>query len=102
MELVNQYPHQNYLRVKLYKKIATPFTSLVLLLLGLPLILISESRNVFLGSGICLVVGIMFFVVLFITELMGIQGVIAPAIAVFLPLVLLSVVALGLMKKVKT
>ena len=63
---------------------------------------ISESRNVFLGSGICLVVGIMFFVVLFITELMGIQGVIAPAIAVFLPLALLAVVALGLMKKIKT
>lgn len=102
VELVNQYPHQNYLRVRLYKKLAAPFTNLILLLLGLPLILISESRNVFLGSGICLVVGIAFFVILFLAELMGTQGVIAPAWAVFLPLILLTIIALGLMKKIRT
>lgn len=101
-KLINRYPHQAYLKVKLYNKITFPLTNLILLALGLPFVLIGESRNFFIGIGICLSVGIIFFLVQFLFESLGTKGIIQPALATGAPLVLFGLIALILFRQVRT
>ncbi|MCK4908991.1 MAG: LptF/LptG family permease [Planctomycetes bacterium] len=101
-KMILKYPHQNYLKVKFYSKMALPLVNLILLFLGLPFVLIGESKNFFAGVGICLVVCIIFFMFQFFFESLGTKGLVNPIVAVWFPLVFFGGVAVFLFQKVRT
>ncbi|MEK7447979.1 MAG: LptF/LptG family permease [Planctomycetota bacterium] len=101
-KMITQYPHQNYLKVKFYNKITFPLVNIILLLLGLPFVLIGESKNFFTGVGICLAVVIIFFMVQFFFESLGTKGFIHPLISAWFPLVFFGLIAVLLFGRVRT
>ena len=101
-KLIQEYPHQVYLKVRLYQKIASPLSNFILLMLGLPFILMGETRNFWAGSAICLFVSLAYFMTRFLAEELGLKAVLSPQVATGLPLVLFGLIALGLARKIRT
>jgi len=77
-------------RVAIHARIVQPFLDMTLLLLGLPLIVTRENRNVFVAMGICMVVTTTFTVVV-----AGVQNLgeisywfFTPSLAAWIPLMI--------------
>jgi lipopolysaccharide export system permease protein len=77
-------------RVAIHARIVQPFLDMTLLMLGLPLIVTRESRNVFMAMGICMVVTTAFtLVVAGVQELGAISyWFITPSLAAWIPLMI--------------
>ncbi|MBI4833810.1 MAG: LptF/LptG family permease [Planctomycetes bacterium] len=97
-----QYPHQVHLKIQLYNKFVIPFSLFILVFAGIPFLLLGESRNLFTGIGICLVVSIAFFVTQFFFINLGNKGILPAPFAVTLPLVIFGTIGLVFMKRVHT
>ena len=100
--LINQYPHRTYLRMQLYNKFASPFSLLILLLIGIPFIMIGESHNLFMGIGICLLISLLFFFAQFFFGNLGTKDIVPPLLAVTFPLILFGLIGAFLLRKVQT
>jgi lipopolysaccharide export system permease protein len=89
----------NTLRVELYKRTATPFTVLVLTLIGVSV----SSRKTRGGSGLHLAIGIAIAVAFIMMDkfstVFSIKGDLPPMIAAWLPNILFSAIAFWLYRK---
>ena len=90
------------LRVELHSRYVLPLHALVLLLLGLPLVLMQESRSVIVGLGIALVICLTYLGVQFVSEQMGSNGRLDPILAVWLPIFIFGPVAIVLFDSIRT
>ena len=96
-ELRDQYkrrPHLKHLEVKLHRRFAFPLANFILLMLGLPWILRSESRSIVLGISIALALGTIYLIVTETCANLGTRGALNPMLAAWLPVLFFG--ALGL------
>jgi lipopolysaccharide export system permease protein len=101
-ELIKTYPHRTYLKMKLYNKFVVPISILIILLLGMPFVMMSESNNFFIGIGICLIINILFFATQFFFGNLGNQGIISPFLASIIPIALFALTGLHFLRKIRT
>jgi lipopolysaccharide export LptBFGC system permease protein LptF len=104
-DLARQYQKNkthHHLKVEIHVRLAYPVTFLVLLLIGLPCVLIPETKNIFLGVGLCLLVCLLYIVVfVFFTEI-GNRGTVTAMAAAWMPLVLFGSLGITLFDAIRT
>lgn len=95
-ELCKNEPDNPRNRVLFHSRIAYTLTHFVLLLLGIPLVVGFErlSRNLFLRVGLCVLVCGIFYALTFVCSNLGNTGMIHPAFAAWLPIVIFGSVGL--------
>lgn len=71
------------LKVDLYQRYATPFTALIMLLLGIPFSLMMRKRATGLSSiGLCILVGFLYYIIDAVCVALGKSGTLFPVLAV--------------------
>jgi len=95
-------PEVRSLRVELHSRYVVPLHAIILLLLGLPLVLMQESKSVIVGLGIALVICLTYLGVQFVSEQMGSSGRLDPILAVWLPIFIFGPVAILLFDGIRT
>ncbi len=84
-------------RVAIHARVVQPLLDMTLLMLGLPLVVSRESRNVFIAMGICMAVTTAFMLVVIGCQYLGsLAWILNPAQAAWLPLVIFVPPAVGL------
>jgi len=71
--------------VLFHMRLTRPILAILLVLLGLSLILRDQNRNVFIRTGLCLIMCAIFFAAIFACKQLGDGEYIAPALAAWLP-----------------
>jgi lipopolysaccharide export system permease protein len=84
------------IRVMIHARIVQPLLDITLLLLGLPLVVSRESRNVFMAIGLCMGVVTVFLLVVIGFQQLGSTYLLDPALAAWAPLMLFVPAAVGL------
>jgi lipopolysaccharide export system permease protein len=80
-------------RVAVHARLVQPFLDVTLLLLGLPMVLARESRNVFLAAGLCVLIVAVFFLVVLGCHVLGSSYLLRPALAAWCPLLIFAPLA---------
>jgi lipopolysaccharide export system permease protein len=80
-------------RVAVHARIVQPLLDIALLMLGLPVILARESRNLFFSAGLCVLIVAGFFLVILICHSLGNSFLISPALAAWCPLLIFAPLA---------
>jgi lipopolysaccharide export system permease protein len=81
-------------KVTVHARVVQPLLDMTLFFLGIPLVLGREHRNVFLATGLSLLVVLFFFIVVTVCQGLGARGVfLSPALASWLPLMILAPMA---------
>ncbi|MFV2065554.1 MAG: LptF/LptG family permease [Pirellulales bacterium] len=80
-------------RVAIHARLIKPLMDATLLMLGLPLVLTRNNRNVFMAIGLCLVVIVLFMLVVLACQFLGASSMVRPALAAWLPLIIFVPVA---------
>jgi len=75
-------------RVAIHARIVQPLLDINLLLLGIPLVIGRENRNVFLAIGLCVIVVSVFMLVVLACQYLGAIYLLPPAMAAWLPLMI--------------
>ncbi|MFA5795024.1 MAG: LptF/LptG family permease [Candidatus Brocadiia bacterium] len=100
--LIKQYPRQAAYKLKYYNKFSFPLTNFVLIFVGIPFILFSPSRrNFFRGIGICIAIGLGFFMLKFSLESLSKKDIIPVLLASWLPVAVFSMAALYFWRKIR-
>ena len=90
------------LAVVFHMRLTRPLLGMILVLMGLSIILTDQNRNVFISSGMCLVLCGLFFAVIFASKQLGDYDMVGPALAAWLPVLLFGPLALGMFDAVHT
>lgn len=89
------------LKVDLYHKILFPFTTLVLVLIGIPFTFMTKKKVAVIASfGISLMIGFLYYAIDAISVALGKGGVLPPAIAASFSYILFSLIGFRLIKKI--
>jgi lipopolysaccharide export system permease protein len=81
-------------RVAVHARFVQPFLDMTLFLLGIPLVLTRENRNIFVAVGWCFLIVFVFFLVVFSSQALGNSGhILTPSLAAWLPLIIFLPVA---------
>ncbi len=83
-------------RVAIHSRIVQPLLDLTLLMLGLPLVVSRENRNVFIAMGVCMAVTTLFALAVIGAQHLGEILLLDPALAAWAPLMVFVPVAAGL------
>jgi lipopolysaccharide export system permease protein len=75
-------------RVTVHARVVQPLLDILLLLLGLPVVVARQSRNVFVTVGFCMVLLGAFFGVVLACHSLGMNYLISPSLAAWLPLLI--------------
>jgi lipopolysaccharide export system permease protein len=89
-------------RVTMHARLLQPLMDLTLVMLGLPLMFSRSNRNIFLSIGICIVAAIGFSAVAISCQSLGGLGLLSPAFAAWLPLMLFIPLATGMSGALRT
>jgi lipopolysaccharide export system permease protein len=88
--------------VLFHMRLTRPVLGLLLVLLGLSVILRDQNRNVFVSSGMCVVLCGVFFAASYTCKMLGDNDYLAPALAAWLPVLLFGPAALVMFDAVHT
>ena len=88
--------------VLFHMRLTRPLLGMILVVMGLSVILRDQNRNVFLSSGICLVLCALFFAAQFATKQLGDNDIISPALAAWLPVLLFGPLSFAMFDAVHT
>jgi lipopolysaccharide export system permease protein len=80
-------------RVMVHARIVQPMLDIALLMLGLPVVLSRESRNVFFSAGLCVLLVAVFFLVVLICHGLGNSYLVRPSLAAWCPLLIFAPLA---------
>lgn len=80
-------------RVLVHARIVQPILDMTLLLLGLPLVLSRQNRNLFVAAGACVLMVAAFVLVIFACQAAGHSYLISPALAAWCPLMIFVPIA---------
>lgn len=89
-------------RVAVHTRLMQPLMDSTMLMLGLPLMFSRRSRNVFLSIGICLMVGISFYLMGLACHSLGSLSLMRPTLAAWLPLLVFVPVAVAMSDTFRT
>jgi len=95
-------PTNNTIAVALHSRYAFPFANLVLLMLGLPFVLGTESKSTFGGLIICIAICAGYYGVNALCTELGRIGTLSPVAAAWLPIALFGPLGIFLFDGVKT
>ena len=86
------------IRVAIHSRIVQPLLDITLLFLGLPLVAVRNSRNIFLATGMCMgVVTVFLLMVIGFQQLGSMEDtIVSPALAAWLPLMIFVPAAVGM------
>ncbi|MDI6758111.1 MAG: LptF/LptG family permease [Candidatus Omnitrophota bacterium] len=88
------------LKVDLYQRFASPFTSVLIILLGIPFSLMSSRRSVRLSSiGISLMAGFLYYVLNSICIALGKAGILAPLLSASLSHIIVLLISISLINE---
>jgi lipopolysaccharide export system permease protein len=88
--------------VLFHMRLTRPVLGLLLVLMGLSVILRDQNRNVFISSGLCLVLCGLYFGVVYSCKMLGDYDLLEPALAAWLPVLFFGPLALVLFDAVHT
>jgi lipopolysaccharide export system permease protein len=88
--------------VLFHQRLTRPLLGLLLVLLGLSVILRDQNRNVFVSSGLCLVLCGVFFGACYACKMLGENDILEPALAAWLPVLCFGPIAVVLFDAVHT
>jgi lipopolysaccharide export system permease protein len=78
-------------RVHMHSRFVQPFLDVTLFVLGLPLVLSRQNRNVFVAAGMCVGIVLAYFAVMLGCQAIGASGfLLSPALAAWAPLLILA------------
>jgi len=103
-ELRDQYkrrPHLKHLEVKLHRRFAFPLSNFILLMLGLPYVLRTESRSVILGISIAMALGTTYLIVTEVCANLGTKGAMDPMLAAWLPVLFFGALGITLFDSIE-
>lgn len=87
----NSTQHAN-LAIVFHTRLTRPLVGIILVVLGLSVILRDQNRNVFVSTGLCLLLCIVFFVTIFGCQYLGKEdfaaAYVSPALAAWLPVII--------------
>jgi len=83
-------------RVAVHTRLVQPLMDATLLLLGVPIVLSQNSRNLFMVIGLCLAIVVAFMMVALACQYLGNTSLISSALAAWLPLIIFIPVAVAL------
>jgi len=83
-------------RVAIHARLVNPLLDVTLLMLGLPLVVTRQSRNVFIAIAMCAGVVTLFLLVVIASQHLGTMLVISPAMGAWLPLMIFAPAAVGM------
>jgi len=89
-------------RVEIHSRLVQPFLDITLLMLGLPIVLQKENRNIFVAIGLCLLVVLCFYGVVLACKAMGNSYMISPTMAAFAPLILFVPIATWMSSRIQS
>jgi lipopolysaccharide export system permease protein len=89
-------------RVALHTRLLQPLMDVTLVMLGLPLMFSRSSRNIFLSIGICVLAALAFTAVAIACQSLGGIGLMSPALAAWLPLMMFIPLAVGMSGALRT
>ena len=78
---------RSQIAVYIHSRLLRPFLALALLALSLPMVLSGQNRNMFINLGISLGISACFYIGLFVMQYLGAEGVVAPEVAAWGPLI---------------
>ena len=85
-----------FAQVEYHKKFSIPFACLAFGLMGVPLGLMVKRSGRMIGFGIGLAVILVYYLLLQIGQSTGLNGILSPALAMWLPNIVISVFGIGL------
>jgi lipopolysaccharide export system permease protein len=88
--------------VVFHMRLTRPLLGLILLFLGLSVILRDQNRNVFISTGLCLILCALFFAACFSCRSLGESDFLSPALAAWLPVLCFGPLAFALFDAVHT
>ena len=83
-------------RVAVHSRVLQPLMDATLLLLGIPIVLSRNDRNVFLAIGLCVGVVVVFMITTITCQYLGNTSLISAALASWLPLIIFVPIAVAL------
>ena len=83
-------------RVAVHTRLIQPLMDATLLLLGVPIVLSQNNRNLFMAIGLCLAIVVAFMMVAIACQYLGNTSLISSALAAWLPLIIFVPVAVAL------
>ncbi len=99
---VREDPKRHVQALSLHLRFALPLATLVLLALGLPLIVGTETGNLFMGAGLCVVIVSGFYLSLLVAINLGNKAVLQPGFAAWAPLALFGSLGWTMLRGVRT
>jgi lipopolysaccharide export system permease protein len=99
---MRDFPFQPFWRVQWHAKWTMPLSNLVLLLIGVPLLMRSGTRNVFVGVAITLGLGIVFFGAVLAFLDAGNSGRLDPVTAAWFPILLFGAAGVAMVDSMAT
>ncbi|HEV3257272.1 MAG TPA: LptF/LptG family permease [Gemmataceae bacterium] len=88
--------------VLFHMRLTRPLVGMILVLMGLSVILRDQNRNVFISSGMCLVLCALFFAAQFAAKQLGDNDIISPALAAWLPVLLFGPLSFAMFDAIHT
>lgn len=92
----------NKLRVERMLKIAIPFTSVIIMLIGAPLATSTQRGGTAYGIGISLAITVVFLMMIQLTQAIGAGGLVRPELAAWMPGVFFGIIGSVLLYRVRT
>ncbi|MBI5359152.1 MAG: LptF/LptG family permease [Planctomycetes bacterium] len=108
MSLMKKYPDMRnkpiytQLQLQLHSRFASIFTVFILLCIGIYYVLQKEMKSFFVGVGLCLMVSIIFFIFQIFFNYFANKYKFYPALAAWLPTIIFGIIAVYMIRKVRT
>jgi lipopolysaccharide export system permease protein len=99
---MRKYPHLPSYTIKVHTRFSLPFSPIVLLLLGLPVVMTPHSKTFITSLVFCFVVAVGYYLVHFTCLDLGNKGMLPPVWAAWLPVGLFGTVGLAGFSRMRT
>jgi lipopolysaccharide export system permease protein len=98
--------HAASLAVAFHMRLTRPLVGFILVLLGLSVILRDQNRNIFISTGLCLILCVVFFASIFTCQYLGstpeTSNYVSPALAAWLPVIVFGPISIVMFDAVHT
>ncbi|OWK45445.1 LptF/LptG family permease [Fimbriiglobus ruber] len=93
---------QPSIAVEYHTRIARPLVGAILVLMGLSIILQDQNRHVFINTGMCLGLCVVFYVALLGAKYLGTNDFLSPALAAWMPVLIFGPISLAMFDAIHT
>jgi lipopolysaccharide export LptBFGC system permease protein LptF len=99
---IRRYPEYETWRVALFARFVDPLTNIILLMVGIPFVLYTERRSMFLSLGKCVLIFLIYYIFTFVNHNLGNTKHLPPWLAVSLPLIAFAAIGLYMLDRIRT